>query len=125
MAANPRIHVRISETNRRQLEQLAHRHNLNMGALVDEALTLLFRPPEDRSEATLLGRLNLVADQIERLEAGAAFQTDLLIEFIFEWLRQRPPASSLLTTADEARAKTELEALTQRVVERSNPHLWN
>lgn len=125
MATNPRIHVRISETNRRRLVQFAGDHNLNMGALVDEALSLFFRPPEERSEATLLGRINLVEDQIERLEGASAFQTDLLIEYIFEWLRQRPPANPLLTPADEARAKTELEALTKRVVERSNPHLWN
>lgn len=125
MAPNPRIHVRISDTNRRRLEQYAGDHKLNMGKLVDEALSLFFRPPEERSEATLLTRLDHVEDQIERLEAGSGFQTDLLIEFIFEWLRQRPPANPLLTSADEARAKAELEVLTKRVVERSNPHLWN
>lgn len=122
---NPRIHVRISEKNRRRLEQFAGEHRLNMGALVDEALTIFFRPPEERSEATFLGRLNRVEDQIERLEAASAFQTDLLIEFIFEWLRQRPPAHPLLTDTDDARARSELEALTQRVVERSMPQAWN
>ena len=122
---NPRIHVRISEKNRRQLEQFARQHRLNMGARVDEALTIFFRPPEERSDATLLGRLNRVEDQIERLETASAFQTDLLIEFIFEWLRQRPPAHPRLTDTDDARARSELEALTRRVVERSMPQAWN
>lgn len=117
--ANPRIHVRISPANRRRLEQFARQYHLNMGALVDEALTLFFRPPEQRQDAALLGRLDRLEDQIERLEAASAFQTDLLIEFLFEWFRQRPPAHPLLTQADDARARTELEALTRRVIERS------
>jgi len=123
--ANPRIHVRISERNRRRLVQFAGEHRLNMGALVDEALTIFFRPPEERSEATLLGRLNLVEDQIERLETASAFQTDLLMEFIFEWLRLRPPAHALLNDTDEARARSELEAMMKRVLTRSVPHEWN
>lgn len=123
--ANPRIHVRISERNLKRLHQFAHQHHLNKGVLVDEALSLFFRPPEERSEATLLGRIDRVDDQIERLEASSAFQTDLLVEFIFEWLRQRPPLEPLLNASDDDRARTELEAITRRVLERSNPHLWN
>ena len=66
-----------------------------------------------------------VEAKIDKLETGTAFQTDLLIEFIFEWLRQRPGKNPLETPADAARARAELEALTKRVVERSNPHIWN
>ena len=58
---------------------------------------------------------------IERYE----FFVCLLIEFIFEWLRQRPGKIPFETPGDAARARTELEALTKRVVERSNPHIWN
>ena len=93
--------------------------------LIDEALTLLFTPPKDRPDSAIIQRLERVEDQIEKLATGTAFQTDLLIEFIFEWLRQRPGKNPLETPADAARARTELEALTKRVVDRSNPHIWN
>jgi hypothetical protein len=125
MAENPRIRVRISETNLRKLRMISGEHGVQMGALVDEALSLMFTPPEDRPDAAIIRRLEGVADQIEKLETGTAFQTDLLIEFIFEWLRQRPGKSPFDTPADAARARTELEAFTKRVVDRSNPHIWN
>ena len=107
------------------MKQFSAEHGVYVGTLIDEALTLLFTPPEDRPDAAIIQRLERVEDQIEKLETGIAFQTDLLIEFIFEWLRQRPGKNSLETQADAARARTELEALTKRVVDRSNPHIWN
>lgn len=61
---------------------------------------------------------------MEKLETSAAFQTDLLIEYTFEWLRQKPGKHPFETPADTARARTELEALTSRVVERTNPYIW-
>jgi len=125
MAHNPRLHVRVSQTNLRKLRRISGDHGVNMGALVDEALTLLFTPPEERPDAAIIQRLQRVEDQIEKLETGTAFQTDLLIEFIFEWLRQRPGKSPFETPADAARARADLEALTKRVVERSNPHIWH
>lgn len=125
MARNPRLHIRVSETNHRKVKQFSAEHGVYVGTLIDEALTLLFTPPEDRPDAAIIQRLERVEDQIEKLETGIAFQTDLLIEFIFEWLRQRPGKNSLETQADAARARTELEALTKRVVDRSNPHIWN
>ena len=125
MARNPRLHIRVSETNHRKVKQFSAEHGVHVGTLIDEALTLLFTPPEDRPDAAIIQRLERVEDQIEKLETGTAFQTDLLIEFIFEWLRQRPGKSPLETPADAARARSELEALTKRVVERSNPHIWN
>lgn len=121
MAANPRIHVRISERNRRALARYAGEYRLNMGKLVDEALTVFFRPPEERGEATVLVRLDHVQDEIGRLEAAAAFQSDLLLEFIYEWLRQKPPVHPLDGEAGEARAKAGLEAMMQRVLDRSDP----
>lgn len=125
MANNPRLHVRVSETNLRKLRRISGDHGVHMGALVDEALTLLFTPPDERPDAAIIQRINRVEDQIEKLEMGAAFQTDLLIEFIFEWLRQRPGKIPFETQADTARARSELEALTKRVVERSNTHIWH
>lgn len=125
MAKNPRLHVRSSETNLQKLRQISGTHGVHMGALVDEALTLLFTPPGERPDAAILQRLDRVEDQIETLETGTAFHTDLLIEFIFEWLRQRPGRNPLETPADAARARTELEALTRRVVDRANPHIWH
>ncbi|KDA01283.1 hypothetical protein [Hyphomonas oceanitis] len=125
MSNNPRLHVRVSETNLRKLRRVSGDHGVNMGALVDEALTLMFTPPEKRPDAAIVQRLERVEDQMEKLETSAAFQTDLLIEFIFEWLRQRPGKNPFETPADAARAKSELEALTKRVVERANPHIWN
>lgn len=125
MSNNPRLHVRVSETNLRKLRRVSGDHGVNMGALVDEALTLLFTPPEDRPDAAIVQRLERVEDQMEKLETSAAFQTDLLIEFIFEWLRQRPGKSPFETPSDTARARADLEALTKRVVERANPNIWH
>ena len=125
MPRNSRLHIRVSEANHRKVKQFSAEHGVHVGTLVDEALTLLFTPPEDRPDAAIIQRLERVEDQIEKLETGIAFQTDMLIEFIFEWLRQRPGKNPLETQADAARARTELEALTKRVVDRSNPHIWN
>ena len=125
MPRNPRLHIRVSEANHRKVKQFSAEHGVHVGTLVDEALTLLFTPPEDRPDAAIIQRLERVEDQIEKLETGIAFQTDMLIEFIFEWFRQRPGKNPLETQADAARARTELEALTKRVVDRSNPHIWN
>ncbi|QSR22115.1 hypothetical protein [Hyphomonas sp. KY3] len=125
MARNPRLHIRVSEANHHKVKQFSAEHGVHVGTLIDEALTLLFTPPEGRPDAAIIQRLERVEDQIEKLETGTAFQTDLLIEFIFEWLRQRPGKSPFETPADAARARIELEALTKRVVERSNPHIWN
>ena len=125
MPRNPRLHIRVSEANHRKVKQFSAEHGVHVGTLVDEALTLLFTPPEDRPDAAIIQRLERVEDQIEKLETGITFQTDMLIEFIFEWLRQRPGKNPLETQADAARARTELEALTKRVVDRSNPHIWN
>ena len=125
MARNPRLHIRVSETNHRKVKQFSAENGLHVGTLIDEALTLLFTPPEDRPDAAIIQRLERVEDQIEKLETGTAFQTDLLVEFIFEWLRQRPGNNPFETPADAARARSELEALTKRVVDRSNPHIWN
>ncbi len=125
MARNPRLHIRVSEANHRKVKQFSAEHGVRVGMLIDEALTVLFTPPEDRPDAAIIQRLERVEDQIEKLETGTAFQTDLLIEFIFEWLRQRPGKNPLETPADAARAREDLEALTRRVVDRSNPHIWN
>lgn len=125
MARNPRLHIRVSATNHRKVKQFSAEHGIHVGGLIDEALTLLFTPPEDRPDSAIIQRLERVEDQIEKLATDTAFQTDLLIEFIFEWLRQRPGKNPLETPADAARARTELEALTKRVVDRSNPHIWN
>ncbi|WP_084397257.1 hypothetical protein [Henriciella aquimarina] len=124
MPRNPRLHIRVSETNHRKVKQFSAAHGVHAGALVDEALTLLFTPPEDRPDAAIIQRLERVEDQVEKLETGSAFLTDLLIEFIFEWLRQRPGPSPFQTDADAARARKELEALTRRVADRSNAHIW-
>lgn len=125
MAANPRIHVRISDINHRKLRKLATERDTQIGAIVDEALTLLFLPPTERPEAVLSQHMSRLERQIERLDAAAAFHGDLLLEFIFEWLRLRPSANPLRNPTDEARAKSDLEDLTRRVVERSNPKVWN
>ena len=125
MPRNPRLHIRVSEANHRKVKQFSAEHGVHVGTLVDEALTLLFTPPEDRPDAAIIQRLERVEDQIEKLETGIAFQTDMLIEFIFEWLRQRPGKNPLETPADAARARSELELLTKRVVDRSNLHIWN
>lgn len=56
MSNNPRLHVRISKTNLRKLRRISGDHGANIGALVDEAPTLLFAPPEKRPEAAIVQR---------------------------------------------------------------------
>jgi len=92
--------------------------------IVDEALTLLFLPPLERPEAVLVQNISRLEDKIARLDANAAFQADLMVEFIYCWLQQRPGPHSFRTPADDARAGAELEALMKRVADRSNPHIW-
>jgi len=125
MPANPRIHVRISDTNQRKLQKLSTERGAQMGAIVDEALTLLFLPPAERPEAVLGQQMTRLERQLDRLDAATAFQGDLLLEFIFEWLRLRPSSNPLRNSTDDARAKIELEELTRRVVDRSTPKTWN
>ena len=54
MPGNPRLHVRVSEPNLRKLRRISGDHGVHMGALVDDALTLYFTPPEDRPDAAIL-----------------------------------------------------------------------
>jgi hypothetical protein len=112
-----RLSVSISETNRQKLDRLATEQNVVRGAVVDEALTLLFLPPAERPEAILTRQMSRVEKEVDQLNATTTFLTDLLIEFVFEWLRNRPgPKPADL--ADE-RARAELEDLMRRVVDRT------
>lgn len=45
-----------------------------------------------------------------------------MVEFIFAWLQPRPAPHPFRTSADDARAGSELEDLMKRVEDRSNPH---
>jgi hypothetical protein len=98
--------------------------SVSRGDIIDEALTLLFLPPLERPEAALTQHIRRLEDKLSRLDAGAAFQADLLVEFIYAWLQQRPGPHPFRTPADDARAGAELEALMKRVADRSNPHIW-
>lgn len=120
----PGVYVSISETNLKKLDRLRVEQSVSRGDIVDEALTLLFLPPLERPEAVLIQHIRRLEDRIGRLDAGAAFQADLLVEFIYAWLQQRPGAHPFRTPADDARAGAELEALMKRVADRSNPHIW-
>ena len=64
MARNPRLHIRVSETNHRKVKQFSAEHGVHVGNLIDEALTLLFTPPEGRPDAAIIQRLERVEDQI-------------------------------------------------------------
>nr|WP_321358942.1 hypothetical protein [uncultured Hyphomonas sp.] len=108
----------VSEANRKKLERLSIEHGVNMGALVDDALTLFFLPPIERPDAAVSRQLVRLEKRMDQLDAHAAFQADLLVEFIFEWLRARPTGGLSRLPGDDARARNELEALTQRVAER-------
>ena len=119
MASNPRIHVRISPPNYRTLKQLAIEHGVHMGQLVDQALKLLFTPPEQRPDAAITHRLDLLEDQLDKMDMNSAFQTDLFVEFLTEWLRTRPTENPLSTPGDEARVQKQLERITHRVIERA------
>ncbi len=124
MTTKTRLSVSISEANARKLNRLSTEQGVARGEIVDEALTLLFLPPLERPEAMLTQQIRRIEDKIARLDVAAGFQADLLVEFIFAWLQQRPGQHPFRTPADDARAGAELEALMKRVADRSNPHIW-
>ena len=124
LSQKPRIGARISEANARKLDRLCTEQGATRGDVIDEALTLLFLPPLERPEAVLIQNIRRLEDKIARLDASAAFQADLLVEFIYAWLQQLPGPHPFRTPADDARAGAELEALMKRVADRSNPHIW-
>ncbi len=124
MSGKSRLTIYMSETNARKLERLCTEQGVHKSAIVDEALNLLFLPPIERPEAVLIQHVRRLEDKLARLDAGAGFQADLLVEFIYAWLRQRPGLHPLRTPADDARAGTELEELMKRVADRSNPYIW-
>lgn len=124
MPRKPRLTVSISETNAKKLDRISAEQSVARGDIVDEALTLLFLPPLERPEAAVIQHIRRLEDKLARLDASAQFQADLLVEFIYAWLQQRPGPHPFRTPADDARAGAELEALMKRVADRSNPHIW-
>lgn len=124
MPRKPRLTVSISETNTKKLDRISAEQSVARGDIVDEALTLLFLPPLERPEAAVIQHIRRLEDKLARLDASAQFQADLLVEFIYAWLQQRPGPHPFRTPADDARAGAELEALMKRVADRSNPHIW-
>lgn len=124
MARKSRLQIEVSETNASKLQRLCTEQGVRKGVVIDEALSLLFLPPLERPEAVLIQHIRRLEEKIARLDASAAFQADLLVEFIYTWLQQRPGPHPFRTPADDARAGAELEALMKRVADRSNPHIW-
>lgn len=113
-----------SETHTKKLDRVSAEQDVPRGDIVDGALTLLFLSPLERPEAVLIQNMRRLDDKIARLNAGAAFQADLLVEFTYAWLQQRPGPHPFRTPADDACAGAELEAVMTRVADRSNPHIW-
>lgn len=109
------LRVTISEANRNKLDTLISRHGSNRGIIIDEALSLLFTPPDRRPGAELSGPLARIENAIDRLDAAISFQTDLLIEFIHEWLLLQEAQADI--TASAERAKERLESLIERIVD--------
>jgi hypothetical protein len=124
MSSLERIHIRISDENREKLERLCTQQGVHKGAIVDEALTLLFLPPLERPEAVLVQHVRRLEDKLARLDAATALQADLLVEFIYAWLQRSPGPHPLRNETDDARAGAELAELMRRVADRSNPHIW-
>ena len=125
MTDKTRVHVRISEANAQKLDRLCIEQDTPKGAIVDEALTLLFLPPLERPDTIILQQIRRVEGKIDRLDASLAFQADLFVEFLFAWLKQSPGPHPLRSPTDDARAGSELEALMKRVADRSNPFIWS
>ncbi len=119
-----RFEVSLSKVNFDKLKRISAEQGIHRSTIVDEALTLLFLPPLERPEAVVLQQIRRLEAKLSRLDAAAGFQADLLIEFIYAWLQQRPGPNPLRSPTDDARAGSELEALMKRVAERSNPHIW-
>lgn len=125
MTDKTRVHVRISEANAQKLDRLCIEQDTPKGAIVDEALTLLFLPPLERPDTIILQQIRRVEGKIDRLDASMAFQADLFVEFLFAWLKQSLGPHPLRSPTDDARAGSELEALMKRVADRSNPFIWS
>jgi len=119
-----RTQVRISDRNFKKLARIVAEQGVSRGAVIDEALNLFFLPPIERPDAILVQHINRLENKLSKLDAGAAFQADLLVEFIYAWLQQRPGPHPLRAPSDDARAGAELEALMKRVADRSNPYIW-
>lgn len=124
MAATPILRIKITDENLQKLQRLSVEQDVTKSAIVDEALTLLFLPPLERPEAVLVRHITRLEDKIARLDAAGAFQADLLVEFIYAWLQQKPGPHPFRTPTDDARAGSELEDLMKRVADRSNPYIW-
>lgn len=114
----------ICEAMGTKLDRICTEQGVTRGDIIEEALTVLFLPPLERPEAVLIQHVRRLEDKLSRLETGAAFQADLLVEFIYAWLQQKPGAHPFRTPADDARAGSELEDLMKRVADRSNPYIW-
>jgi len=124
MSSLERVCVRISDENLKKLDRLCIEQGVHKGAIVDEALTLLFLPPLERPEAVLVQHVRRLEDKLSKLDASTALQADLLVEFIYAWLQRSPGPHPLKTETDDARAGAELAELMRRVADRSNPHIW-
>lgn len=119
-----RVQSAISKENFEKLKRMSAQNGTFMGDIINDALNLLFLPPLERPEAVVLQQITRLEKKLARLETGAAFQADLLVEFIYAWLQQRPGPHPLRSPTDDARAGSELEALMKRVADRSNPYIW-
>ena len=109
-----RLQVKISAENHERLNTIIARHGGNRGAIVDEALSLLFLPPDRRPGAELSGPLSRIETALDRLDAAVSFQTDLMIEFILDWFAQ---SERCAPDDPEAFARDRLETLIRRVVD--------
>ena len=119
-----RLSARISRTNFDKLQRICAEQATPQGPIIDEALSLLFLPPLERPEGIVLQQIRRLEARISKLDAGAGFQADLLVEFIYAWLQHRPGPNPLRSPTDDARAGADLEDLMKRVADRSNPYIW-
>ena len=113
------VNVRISAKNYERLENLFQKTGMPKGRVVDDALTLFFTPPEERSEHVLLRRLDRLEDALEDTNRNIEFNTDMIAEYVWRWLAQQPGDIPAGSAADENQVASAFERFTQQVLKRN------
>ena len=118
--AGVKVNVHVSRKNRDKLSALSIQTRMPKGRIVDDALSLLFTPPEERSDRVLLRRLDILEDVLERTNRNVKFNGDMTAEYVWRWLKEQPTINLPRSLTDEHRNLERFKDFMSKVVERAN-----